>query len=378
MAMIAGLSVVGPALTGEPASGAALPAAGATNGSASTVWLCRPGLAENPCTADLTTTVIRANGSRSVVHASAARHPAVDCFYVYPTVSLQPTTNANLHIEYEEQAAAVAQAARFSQVCRVYAPIYRQITESAVSKGNVPQSAVTTAYTSLQSAWNDYLLHYNHGRGIVLIGHSQGASLLITLMQQEIDNQPLTRDRLVSAIILGGNVTVPTGRDVGGDFEHIPACTSTVETGCVVAYSSYDQPPPFNSLFGRVATGFGAQPTAVGLQVLCTNPASLGGGSGALSSYFPTRTSSSANLSVPGVNTPWVTFPGLYSARCASAGAQPGCRSTTGAAKGQHPIVRQFDGPQWGLHVYDVNIALGNLVGLVRTEAQAYSRHVSP
>jgi hypothetical protein len=31
-------------------------------------------------------------------------------------------------------------------------------------------------------------------------------------------------------------------------------------------------------------------------------------------------------------------------------------------------------GPRWGLHVYDVNIALGNLVGLVRDQAAAFTR----
>jgi hypothetical protein len=31
-----------------------------------TVWLCRPGLADDPCLSNLTTTVVRADGKRSV------------------------------------------------------------------------------------------------------------------------------------------------------------------------------------------------------------------------------------------------------------------------------------------------------------------------
>ena len=69
---------------------AAIVASGAS-ASAATVWLCRPGLAHNPCLSSMTTTVIDAHGRRTVQHSRPAAHPAIDCFYVYPTVSLQST-----------------------------------------------------------------------------------------------------------------------------------------------------------------------------------------------------------------------------------------------------------------------------------------------
>ena len=115
-----------------------------------------------------------------------ARAP-VDCFYPYPTVSVQTGANATLQIDPQERSVAVAQAARFSQVCRIYAPMYKQITRAAIASGKINPNAAVTAYGSVLSAWNDYLAHYNNGRGIVLIGHSQGASLLIALDE--------TRDR---------------------------------------------------------------------------------------------------------------------------------------------------------------------------------------
>jgi len=43
-------------------------------------------------------------------------------------------TNANLKIDAEERAIAVAQAAQFSQVCNVYAPMYPQLTKAAIAK----------------------------------------------------------------------------------------------------------------------------------------------------------------------------------------------------------------------------------------------------
>ena len=51
---------------------------------------------------------------------------------MYPTVSTQPTANANLTMDPQETAVAVAQASRFSQVCNVYAPMYRQLTVAGI------------------------------------------------------------------------------------------------------------------------------------------------------------------------------------------------------------------------------------------------------
>lgn len=147
---------------------------------------------------------------------------------------------------------AESQAARFSSVCHVYAPMYRQVTIAALGGSGTTPASVTLAYTSVLSAWKDYLAHDNHGRGVMFIGHSQGAALLITLLRNVVDPSPTLRRRLVAAILLGGNVTVASGSDVGGDFQHLPACRSTRQTGCVVAYSSFDQMPPPDSLFGRV------------------------------------------------------------------------------------------------------------------------------
>jgi hypothetical protein len=357
--------------------------AAASPSTTSTVWLCRPGLSDNPCTSNLTTTVVRANGSTYVQRSGPARNPPIDCFYVYPTVSTQPTANANLHIDPQEPAVAIAQASRFSQVCRVYAPMYPQLTLSAISKGIRPQSAAI-AYLGVLSAWNDYLAHYNKGRGVVLIGHSQGASLLIALIKREVDPNPSQRHRLVSALLMGGNVTVPTGQAVGGDFAHIPACRTNAQTGCVVAYSTFSSPPPANSFFGRVGTSIsassGLSPTsAAGLAVLCTNPAALAGGTGPLDPYFPTKPFPGSKFEYGAttkhtVRTAWVTYPNLYRAQCKSSGDATWLQITDIAGpKDTRPVVQPVLGPRWGLHLDDVNLALGELVQIVRDESRAYT-----
>jgi len=349
-----------------------------------TVWLCRPGLAANPCTAPLTAAVVGPHGRTTVVRARRALHRRVDCFYVYPTVSPQATPNANRRIDPEETAVARAQASRFSQVCRVYAPVYRQLTLRAIGGQGLSPASEATAYLSMLSGWKDYLARYNDGRGVVLIGHSQGAALLVKLIESEIDPDPALRARLVSAVLLGGNVTVRSGSDVGGSFQHVPACSGPSSVHCVIAYSSFLRPPPANSLFGRPGAGVSAlsgQQGAADLEVLCVNPEVVGGTP--LVPYFPTAqfpgALGAAARSAGSPRAPWVTFPGLYSANCKDVGGASWLQIDDVAGPGDtRPTVTQSLGPAWGLHLVDVNIALGNLVDAVRTEAAAYVRSTAP
>jgi len=75
-------------------------AAGAS--SAKTVWLCKPGQQPDPCTPGLSTTVYTPTFVQAAVqHPKRVSHPAIDCFYVYPTVSNDPGVNAPLAIEPE-------------------------------------------------------------------------------------------------------------------------------------------------------------------------------------------------------------------------------------------------------------------------------------
>ncbi len=362
-------------------SSTSTPVLSATEAPSNTVWLCKPGAADNPCESDLTATVVSADGTTKTETASIAKDAPIDCFYVYPTVSGQTTLNANLNIDPEEKAIAVAQAARFSTVCKVYAPMYRQLTLSAINSGAGSDpaalaAAAELAYGDVLSAWQDYLAHYNNGRGVVLIGHSQGTMMLTQLVKNEIDPNPDLQKLLVSALLIGGNVLVKKGSDVGGDFQTIPACSSTTPTDCVIAYSSFLEQPPADSLFGIPGTGPGATPGRdySNLEVLCTNPASLSGGSGELEFYMPTTPFPGllgTLLIKPAASMPWVTYPKLYSARCEHANNASWLQIDVANINGDpRPKVTESIGPTWGLHLYDFGLALGNLVGLVKQQAQ--------
>jgi hypothetical protein len=222
--------------------------------------------------------------------------------------------------------------------------------------------------------------HYDNGRGVVLIGHSQGTLMLTHLAASEIDSNADARGLLVSALLIGGNVMVASGEDVGGDFQNIPACRSEDQTGCVVAYSTYLEPPPPDSLFGRPNTGIRANEfVGKDVEVLCVNPASISGGTGPLEPYFATASfpglTAATPEGTPAATAPWVTYPDLYTGHCESAsGANWLQVDTTDIPGDTRPVVTESLGPAWGLHLVDVNIVLGNLVDLVRQQASAYGQ----
>jgi hypothetical protein len=333
-------------------AGAAAASAGVPRWSA---WLCRAGLNPNYCNQYLSTTVIRAGGSRTVERIANGR-PPVDCFYVYPTVSQERRGNADLRIQEAEEVAVIAQAARFSQVCRVFAPVYRQST----GYGGSPD----VAYQSVLAAWRDYLAHWNHGRGVVLLGHSQGASMLERLLSEQGGS---VRHLLVSALLLGGSV--PVGAD--DRFAGFPACRSKTQSGCIVGYSSWSETPTANAWEQHVPSSSD--------HVLCVNPAAPAGGTAAITPVFPWIIPEGL---VPGRITPepktlWVSLPGLYRARC----VRQGERSWLLVIRIHHagdlrPTVQPILGPDAGLHAADVNIALGDLLALVQSQTKTWlARH---
>ena len=226
--------------------------------------------------------------------------------------------------------------------------------------------------TDVLNAFETYLHRYNHGRGFVLIGHSQGSLVLEQLIAKAVDSKPAVRKRMLSAILLGGNVLVKRGRAVGGTFHHIPACQSDVQLSCVIAYSTFDQAPPADSLFGRTSVA--------GEHVLCTNPAAL--------LRRQHRRSDLPRATVcPRQPARWLDLAAGAQAADAGDGLGQRARRLPGTVRvgrrseraRAHRAARRAGGPaepdpEWGLHLLDANIELGDLVTLVSREAHAFAR----
>ena len=353
-------------LTATACSSSSAPAARSTastsptaapSGAAGTVWVCRPGGPDDPCTKDLDATVVNHGGTTTRAAFTPATAPAADCFYIYPTVSRAAADNAPREATPEVVSTVRAQAALFGSVCRVFAPAYRQVTSRALAGGRYfDQRLQDTAYADVVSAWQDYLAHDNRGRPFVLIGHSQGAMLLTRLVKAEIDRDPAVRRRMLSAILLGGNVS-------DRDFASIPPCRRAGQTGCVIAYSSFAAPPTGFTLFGRSSIA--------GAHVLCTDPSVLAGGPGLLHPYVPADRVTAGPSPLPG--TGFVAYPGDLRASCRTSDGitfllvtpVPGVRL---------PSFGSALGSAWGLHAADVTLALGDLVTAVRRQVARYPK----
>lgn len=334
-------------------------------------WVCRP---DAPCRDDLTATVLEADGGRRIETFAPAADPPVDCFYLYPTVSNGPGISAPAAITEDERRAVRQQVARLASVCRLYVPLYRQITVTSMLDRSLPPEpdAGPRAQADVLAAWDSYLARDNHGRGVVLIGHSQGAAMIIELMKRQIDGTPL-QGRLVSAITPGFFVLAPAGRDVGGTFKAIPACRRAGQTGCVLAWNSYRAEAPIPEAM--------VIPFRDGLEPVCTNPASLSGGAGDLKPYF----SATGETIIPQLTAPqgpWTKGPQPDTPFVALTGLRAECRHD---AHGVWLAVRGPGGftgdwmaggrrdPTMGLHLLDLNLVQGNLADLIAAQAAAYA-----
>lgn len=350
-------------------------------------WLCRPGRATDACgRAGQDATVLQADGSTRLERFHADARAPIDCFYVYPTVSLDPGGNASMKIEKQQIAVVSQQFARFASVCRPYAPVYRQATLTALRaslSGHPVNIDRALAYHDVKDAWDHYLAHDNHGRGVALIGHSQGSLVLAELVSREIDGKPI-QSRILSVILAGYRLQVPVGKDVGGDFKSMPLCHSADQLGCAINFASFraDNPPPADArMFGASA--------GPGLQAACVNPAALGGGPGSLRAYLASGTEPLIADGVqPGpwthppkpITTPFVEVPDLLSAECRNDGSHSylaiSIHSTPGGARTDaitgDVVVDGHVLKDWGLHIVDMNLAMGNLIEIVREEGRAY------
>ena len=348
--------------------GLAAPAAAApapVNYGENTAWLCRPGRAD-VCSEPVVSTVVPADGAAPSKRTYAPDPAApIDCFYVYPTVSQEQAGNADMTPGPEETRAAGSQFARFATRCRPFAPLYRQTTIPAMT-GAVQGADSDLAYADVRAAWRWYLEHDNHGRGVVLIGHSQGSFHLTRLIAEEIDGKPAQK-LLVSALLLGGRVQVPVGKDVGGTFKHVRLCTRADQAGCLIAYSSYPaaNPPGGFAIFGRAE--------GPGLADACVDPAALLGHA-ELDPMLPTRGEVARIL-----GTPFVENPGLVAAACKTAGYETflavSVKPTGVGATALTRALTDLDSrnPGWGLHALDVNLSLGDLVELVGRQGKAWA-----
>ncbi len=346
-------------------------------------WLCHPDKAgQDACAVDLDTTIVKAGAQEpltSLEPFTAATDLEIDCFYLYPTVSTDAGGNSDMTPDAAELRVVNVQFARFASVCRLFAPVYRQVSLAGLRASMSGQKGAfdeAMAVGDVQAAWKDYLEHHNNGRGVILIGHSQGARMIQFLLEKSIQGTP-AEDQLISAMPIGYTYLVDKETQT---FNGMPLCESKSQTGCLISYVSFrnDSPPPPTSWFG-----LSLDPSK---QAACVNPAALTG-EGELHAYLsnvPDPSGRKPNFAGDDVEikTPFASVPGLLTAKCVETGPHTYLEVTTHGdpedARTDWVAGDVYIGTailkDWGLHLGDMHLAMGNLLEIAKAQGEAWQK----
>ena len=123
----------------------------------------------------------------------------------------------------------------------------------------------------------------------------------------------------------------------------------------------------------------------------CTNPSALGGGSASLHAYLTGAGSLIVGIgpqrhrwvdSGAPIETPFVSVPGLLSAQCVTdqLGTRLEVSVLADSTDGRTDNIPGDIGAgtpmqaQWGLHLIDVNLVMGDLIDLVKRQSETFRR----
>ena len=122
----------------------------------------------------------------------------------------------------------------------------------------------------------------------------------------------------------------------------------------------------------------------------CTNPAALPGGSATLAPYFPVASNPQLAAFIikradgpfanqensPAIATPFYSMPGFLSGECATGPTGIGYLRVVVNSDPADPRADDFNGEMilldWGLHLVDMTVAMGNLEQLGALQADAW------
>ncbi|WP_339723409.1 DUF3089 domain-containing protein [uncultured Paraglaciecola sp.] len=168
----------------------------------------------------------------------------VDVFFVHSTGFVGPGGWNSTMDSKNSEAQSIeymlsSMASIFNGCCNIYAPHYREanIQSFMADKFEPGTQALDLAYQDVADAFGYYLRHFNQGRPFMLVGHSQGSTHALRLLEQKVDNTPLFK-QLVAAYVIG--YWLPKDKFTRG-FEQILPCNEANQTGCIVSYDTYGE-----------------------------------------------------------------------------------------------------------------------------------------
>lgn len=193
-------------------------------------WVARPGVANDPSQWLPDGMVQPRTGNAAV-------------FYIHPTTYLA-TDRWNAPLDpggdtgFRTRLFVQSQASAFNGAGQLWAPRYRQAAYGAfLLKSGDAQKALGVAYSDVSSAFDEFVRQAGD-RPIILAGHSQGALHLERLLHERIAGKPIAR-RIVAAYVVGWPISTTADLPALG----LPACAAPDQTGCILAWMSFADPP---------------------------------------------------------------------------------------------------------------------------------------
>lgn len=337
-------------------------------------WACRPDVSGDACDGNLTAVEVLPSGSTQLVPHQPAAAPKIDCFYIYPTVDLNvlPGLHQDIQDKSEPQKTTALQAARLSEVCRVFAPLYRQVTIGTyLTTSQDRDLCFDVAYSDVLSAFEAYLQKDNGGRGFVIYGHSQGGQITSRLVRERIETDPVLKARLVAALPIGWPVGTDGTQATGGSFKSIPVCKSKSDLGCVVGFRTYAAGNAFPTDGATYVEGSAE---------ICALPPDPAVNTTTLSrSYFPSDLSSGGSFPASVASqAPYVLYRRMYQARCVTQGGRRAMEISLAKEAGdtrKNPLDPSslILASSNGTHILDVQFTEGDLIDLIGAKAAAYA-----
>jgi len=199
-------------------------------------WVARPGEANDP-------------SAWRPDESPATPDPKAAVFYIHPTTYLLADRwNAPLEVggdtEFRTRLFVQSQASAFNGAGQIWAPRYRQAAYGAfLLKSEDAGKALAFAYADVAAAFDQFVKEAGD-RPIILAGHSQGALHLERLIREKVAGKPIA-ERVVAAYVVGWPISTAADLPALG----LPACKAADETGCMLSWMTFGDPPNPDFIF---------------------------------------------------------------------------------------------------------------------------------
>lgn len=165
----------------------------------------------------------------------------VDLFFIAPTVDMAKQDNFNMAMDNEKVksnfvGALNMQRGIYEDVATMYAPYYRQMTIKLYSEPRTDDEFnpyFDIAYKDVAVAFEYYMENINNGKPFILAGFSQGAQILLRLMEEYLDNEEYSK-LLVASYCIGWRITE---EDIKA-HPHLKMAEGEGDAGVIISFNS--------------------------------------------------------------------------------------------------------------------------------------------